>query len=416
MHEAVPPTNSGAPIPYTEFVAIVAFLLALNAAAIDIVLPALGPITQSFSITDGNLRQLVVASYVVSFGISQLIYGPLADRFGRRPVLFWGLAIYTLGSVGAIFAFGFSALIVARTIQGLGAGAIRVMAIAVVRDCYSGREMARIMSLAMMVFMAIPVLAPLLGQGVLMIAHWRWILTLVTAFGLIMIVWTRTRLPETLASESRRPLSAAKIFDAFRIVASNPISRGYGISLALVFGCLFAYLNSAQQIYQEIYGLGSLFPIAFSTGAIVVAISAFINARLVRKLGMRRLSHWALCLFTSANFILYALTLAGGGAISFTAFFVLNIASFCFFGIIAANFNAIAMEPLGAVAGTGSSVLGFLQTFFGGLIGAIIGLSFDGTLQPMALGFALMSIISIGAVAVSDPDNLFGKRDLPESA
>jgi DHA1 family bicyclomycin/chloramphenicol resistance-like MFS transporter len=397
-------------LPYAEFVTMVALLMALNAMAVDVILPALQQMGEALAVADENTRQLPLTAYIAFFGISQIIYGPLSDHLGRRPVLLVGLAIYALGCVGAAASGSFAMLLAMRAVQGIGAGATRVIAVSVIRDTFGGRKMASVMSLAMMVFMAVPIIAPVLGQGILIVAGWRAILLAIAAFGLIMAAWCFIRLPETLAPEKRRPLKAAPVMEAFGIVLTNRIACGYAMSTALIFGCLFGFLNSAQQVYQEVYGLGALFPLAFSSGALFIAVASFTNSRLVERLGMRLLSHSALAGFALTSAVLSAVAFVDQGYVPFLWFYVLMVVALCLFGFIGTNFNALAMDPLGHVAGTASSVLGFLQTFVGGVLGAGIGLAYDGTVLPLALGFLILSLLSFGIIFLTERDRLFGRR------
>lgn len=405
-----PADPPAARLPYAEFVAMVALLMALNAMALDIILPALQQMGESLGVADENARQLPLSAYLVAFGLSQILYGPISDRFGRRPVLMFGLLIYVIGCFGAAVAGSFSTLLVMRAVQGIGAGATRVIAVAIVRDTYSGRKMASVMSLAMMVFMTVPIFAPALGQGVLMIAGWRSVLLFIAAAGIIMAIWCTIRLPETLRPEFRRELRPRPIIEGFRIVLTSRIAFAYSLGTALIFGCLFGFLNSAQQIYQGIYGLGALFPLAFSASAIFIAVASFTNSRIVERLGMRRLSHLALAAFAGLAGILCVIALIDGGHVPFAVFFVLSLLMFSLFGFIGTNFNALAMEPLGSVAGTGASVLGCVQTFLGGLFGATVGYAFDGTVLPLSVGFLVLSLSSLAIVALIERGNMFARE------
>lgn len=406
---AAPP--AAARLPYAEFVTMVAFLMALNAMAIDVILPALQQMGASLGVVDENTRQLPLTAYIAFFGVAQLIYGTLSDHFGRRPVLLFGLVVYLLGCMGAAAAGSFPMLLAMRGVQGIGAGATRVIAISVIRDTYGGRRMASVMSLAMMVFMAVPIIAPNIGQAILMVAGWRSILVAIACFGLAVTVWCFLRLPETLHAEDRRPLRVRPILDAFRIVVSNRVAAGYAVGTGLVFGCLFAFLNSAQQIYQEEYQLGALFPVAFSAGAVFIAIASFTNSRLVERLGMRRLSHTALAVFIAVSALLLAIAAFNDGHIPFWIFFLGTLVTFCMFAFMGTNFNALAMDPLGHVAGTASSVLSSVQTILGGALGAAIGLAYDGTVLPLTLGYLILSLLSFSVIAMTEPRRLFGRLD-----
>jgi DHA1 family bicyclomycin/chloramphenicol resistance-like MFS transporter len=395
-----PAAPAAARLPYAEFVTMVASLMALNAMAIDVILPALQQIGASLGVADENTRQLPITAFVAFFGLAQLIYGTLSDHFGRRPVLLFGLVIYVIGCLGAAMAGNFPLLLAMRGVQGIGAGATRVIAVSVIRDTFGGRRMASVMSLAMMVFMAVPIIAPSVGQAILMVAGWRSILLAIALFGLAVTLWCFLRLPETLHPEDRRPLRIVPIVEAFRIVLGNRAALGYAIATGLIFGCLFAFLNSAQQIYQEEYKLGALFPIAFSAAAVFIAVASFTNSRLVERLGMRRLSHSALAIFIAVSMLLCALTALNGGHIPFWVFFLCTLVTFCMFAFMGTNFNALAMDPLGHVAGTASSVLSSLQTFLGGTLGALIGLAYDGTIIPLTLGYLVLSLLSFSVIAI----------------
>ncbi|WP_051630530.1 multidrug effflux MFS transporter [Afifella pfennigii] len=401
------------PIPYVEFVALVATLMALNALAIDVILPALDNISGEFALADENSRQFVVTAYVIGFGAAQLAWGPLSDRFGRKPVLLVGLVIYGLGALAAGLATGFSMLLACRLIQGIGAAATRVVAISVVRDVFGGRRMASVMSLVMMVFMAVPIVAPSLGQLVLFAASWHWIFVVMGLYGLGMILWSAIRLPETLADEYRRPLSAGKVAEAFAIVLTNRQALGYTLATALIFGGLFSFLNSSQQIYVEIFDLGAWFPVAFGASAIPIAAASFTNSRLVGRFGMRFLSHAALIGYCALAFLMTLASVLTPGLLGFWPFFVLISLIFCLFGFVGTNFNALAMEPLGHVAGTASSVLGFMQTFGGGFFGAIVGYLYNGTVTPFASGLTVLSLLAIGAIFIAEGGTLFRARHAP---
>ncbi|MGH6922562.1 MAG: multidrug effflux MFS transporter, partial [Propylenella sp.] len=395
-------------LPYAEFVAMIALLMALNAMAIDVILPALQQMGASLAVSDENARQLPLTAYIALFGASQLVCGPVTDRFGRRSVLIAGLVLYALGGIGAALSTSFATLLSMRALQGVGAGATRVIAVAVVRDVYGGRTMARVMSLVMMVFMAVPLIAPSIGQGILMIAGWRWILIFIAASSLAMLAWCWLRLPETLLPGDRRPLRPGPVLEAFRMVVANRIAAAYAFATALMFGAIFGFLNSAQQIYQGIFDVGAAFPFYFSSTAVLMAATLFANARLVERFGMRRLSHGALFSFTATTALLSSITLLDEGQLPFWLFHLLMVVALCQFGFITTNFNAIAMEPLGHVAGTASAVLGSMQTIIGGLVGAMIGYTYDGTVLPLALGFFVLALANILVVAVAERGRFFG--------
>ena len=398
-------------IPRWEFIALVAALMALNALAIDIMLPGLQQIGASLGVENENHRQYVITAYILGFGAPQLLYGPISDRFGRRWPLLLGMVVYVAAAIAASFAPSFEMLLALRFLQGVGAAGTRVIAVSLVRDVFGGRAMAEVMSLVFMVFMIIPVIAPLLGQGVMLFSEWHMIFVLMAGIAAAATLWSILRLPETLPEERRRPFSVAAVVDGFRIVLTNRVALCYTLASTLVFGGLFGFINSAQQIYVGIYGLGVWFPVLFAAVAGMMAVSSFANARLVGRFGMRRLSHGALLGFLAVNVVTFSLALAG--PMPLPVFATLFTIAMLQFGWIGSNFNAIAMEPLGHVAGTASAVQGFIQTLGGGLIGAAIGQAFDGTVVPFTAGFCLLALGGLVLVLVGEKGRLFGTHNPP---
>lgn len=390
---------------FAEFVALIAALMALNALSIDVMIPGLPQIGEALGVDDENQRQLVIGAYLIGFGVSQLAYGPLSDRFGRKPVLAVGLVLFALAALGAMLAQDFSHLLLARVIQGLGAGAPRVIAVSLARDCYGGREMGRVMSLAMMVFMAVPILAPSVGQVILLLGPWRWIFFVLLFGGVATLLWARFRLPETLPPERRRPISVSAVTSAYLETITTRVSCGYMVGMGILLGGLFGFINSAQQIFVGVFDLGTTFTLYFAAIALSMSGAAFLNSRLVGRFGMRRLSHGALILYIAVGSVHAAL--AHAGLAPFPVFFALQGVNMFLFGFIGANFNAMAMDPLGHIAGTASSMIGFFTTTTGAVVGALIGQAFDGTVFPMTLGFACLGLLSLGAVLVGEGGRLF---------
>lgn len=389
-----------------EFIVLVAGLMALNALAIDVMLPALPYMGEALGVSNENERQFVVGAYMFGFGFAQLAFGPLTDRFGRRAPLLFGLVVYIVCAFAATFAPNFTVLLVLRFVQGLGAAGTRVIATAVVRDKYSGREMAEIMSLTFMVFMAIPILAPGIGQVILLAGPWQYIFLFMTGLATVIALWAFFRLPETLHPEYRRPLSVGAVIEGFRIVVTNRQALFYGLGGTFLFGAMFGFVTASQQIFVEIYGLGPYFPVAFAAMAGGIAVAQFINSRVVKTYGMRRISHTAILIYLGGSVIWLALALMG--PVPFPLFFGLFLVIQWMFGWAASNMNSLSMEPLGAVAGTAASVFGFTQTVGGALIGTYIGQLYDGTLVPNATGYAVMGALVLGCVLVAEKGRLFG--------
>lgn len=405
------PDDAPSKIPVPELVVMAASLMALNALAIDVMLPALGLIAEDLNVASENDRQLVVVSYVLGFGAPQLAFGPLADRFGRRPVLFVALAGYTVAGLACALAPTFTALLVLRFVQGVFASGCRVIAVAVVRDLFKGRGMARIMSLVMTVFMVVPILAPGLGQVVLWLAPWRWTFGVLGIAGLTMFVWTFIRLRESLPPEARRKAGMAEVVGAFRVVLRSRVTLGYMLASGTVFAALFAFISSCEQIFREVFDQEETFALWFAGIALALSAANFANSRLVGRFGMQRISHLALVGFTVMSGVLFGLTRMYGDHLAlFVPLFALIFAQF---GLIGANFNALAMEPLGKVAGTASAVYGFSTTTLSGFVGGFIGRQYDGTTEPILLGYVALGLVAIGIVAVVERGRLFRSEGSP---
>ncbi len=390
-----------------EFIAMMAMLMAINSLAIDIMLPGLQEIGASLGVINENHRQYVVSAYIFGLGAAQVFYGPISDRFGRRKPMIFGLAVYFICAIGIVVVPSFSAMLALRFIQGAGAAATRVITISIVRDVFGGRAMAEVMSLIMMVFMVVPVIAPGTGQLIMLAGNWHLIFLFIAFGSLCIALWMYYRLPETLDPADVRPFTVSSILNAFRIVLTNRIALCYTIASTFIFGAMFGFINSAQQIYVGIYELGVWFPVAFSAVAIFMSAASFLNSRFVGRFGMRRLSHGSLLGFITITFIWMMVQIFGPQPMPFLMFLAFFAFSMFQFGWIGANFNTLAMEPLGHVAGTASSVLGFMSTVGGAMIGVIIGQSFNGTALPLVAGFFTVSIIGLVFVLIGEKGRLF---------
>jgi MFS transporter, DHA1 family, multidrug resistance protein len=406
--DSTPQSETTTPIrrlPLAEFVAMTAMLMATNALAIDIMLPALPAMGADFSISHENDRQLIIIAYMLGFGISQLVYGPLTDRFGRRSVLFISLSFYAVAGIACIFAPTFPMLIAARVFMGASAGGSRVIAVSAARDLYVGREMAKVMSLVMIVFMAAPIVAPFIGQMMLKIMDWRGIFWGLAIFGMIMVVWVYVRLPESLPKERRVPLNLPTMFRNYGKVISTRESLGYTIASGFMFGGLMSYISASEQLYHEVYKTGDMFALWFAGAAIAMSVSNLINSRLVERLGMRRMSHGALIGFVVVSAVHCLISLQG--PVPFPLFYTLVLLAFFMIGFQGPNYNAIAMEPLGRLAGSGAALMGFASSFVSATIGGFIASQFDGSTTPIFIGHFVVSSLALVTILVTERGKLF---------
>lgn len=388
------PAPAAGPTPgRKEFVFLIAALMASNALGIDAMLPALPAIGEALGVSDENRRQLVITFYMLGFGGAQLAYGPIADRFGRKHLLIGCMILYACFAALSGLASSFVLLLVARTLHGVAAAGTRVLVVAVVRDRFEGAAMAQVMSTAMIVFMMAPVLAPSLGQAVLAVGSWRHIFIALALYALALAVWGGLRLPETLAHAARRPLSAGSIGSAVAQTLSDRVSIGNTAAMTVTFGALLGFINSVQQVVFDVFQKPALIGIAFACIAMPMALSSYLNSRLVMRFGSRRLLLIALGAFTSfAAVHLVAILTVGETIWSFVALQALTMGCF---GLVGSNAGALAMEPVGHIAGTASALQGLLSTIGAALIGLVIGQMFDGTTLPLVAGFVICGALGL---------------------
>lgn len=419
-HARLPAMSPSNPVPdaaagrkpdihFAEFVSLIALLIGLSALSIDIMLPALADMADSYGVAAPNDRQLIVTFYMGAFAIGQPFCGPLSDRYGRKPVLIAGLLLYLLGSALALIAPSFETLLAARALQGLGAASPRITSMAIVRDRFVGRHMARVMSFVMMVFVTVPILAPSIGEGLVQLGHWSWIFAFMLICAAIALGWAAWRMPETQAPEDRIALSTAALRRAFLTVVTSRRTCGYAIGMGFLFGALIAYVGSAQQVFVDVYRLGSLFPIMFGAMASVLALAAFTNTRFVGRFGMRRVSHLALISYVLVTNSLLLFGFPGEPPLIVLGL-VIGGALYCF-GLIAPNFNALAMEPMGHVAGMAASLIGFYTSAAGAFFGWIVGQQFDGTVRPITMGFAGLGVLALVTVLITERGVLMRAAD-----
>ncbi len=380
---------------FVEFVCLMALIISLIALSIDAMLPALPAIVADLEVARVNDGQYVISMLFAGMGLGQILFGPLSDAIGRRRSMMLGFAIFALGCVLALAASDFGWMLLGRFLQGLGASGPRIITIALVRDIYKGREMARVMSFIMTVFILVPVAAPALGQLIIALASWRYIFGLFLLLTLVVSLWFFLRQPETLPPAKRSPMSIARILLDILAILRLRATLGYTLTMGCIFGAFIAYLSTSQQIFQVQYGLGALFPLYFGILACAIGGASLVNARLVMRYGMRRLSRIALvliCLLSAAAWVL-ALAFAGQPPLTLLMAYLLPL--FFGFGILFGNLNALAMEPLGHVAGLGSAVVGTLSTLLSVGFGIIAADAYDRTVIPLIAGFALLGLAGL---------------------
>ncbi len=384
---------------------MVAALMSLNALAIDTMLPALGVIAEHYQLEKANDQQLVLFSYILGFGAPQLVFGPISDRYGRKGLLIICLVGYTALSFLAMAIASFTALLAIRFVQGVFASGIRVIAVSIVRDLMAGRAMARVMSLVMTVFMIVPILAPALGQVVMNVMGWQWTFGVLGLGGFIMLIWVQFRLPETLAADNKAELNFKTSFKAYWQVVTTRMTIGYMAASGVIFGALFAFIGASEQIFDDVFGQGERFALLFAGIAGALAISNFINARIVEKVGMRRISHTILFVFIALSIANVAAMTIGGEKLSY--FFPLFALTFGCFGMLGANFSAIAMEPQGENAGTASAAYGFATSTVASLFGWAVASQFNGSVIPILWGFVGLGVLSLLIVMITEKGQLF---------
>ncbi len=391
--------------------ALLALLMALNAFAIDAMIPALPQIGIDLGVAEENRRQLIVIAYFVGFGSTQLIWGPLADRFGRKPVLALGIALYGLFALLCGIASTFAMLIAARAAMGASAAVARVLVISMVRDLFEGEKMARVMSLVFMTFMLVPVLAPNVGQAILLVASWRAIFLVLAAYAGIMIVWSLLRMPETLHEDYRRTLKPSDLADALWRTISDRLSLGYTLATTIIFASLVAYIASIQQIVFDVFDAGQFVGLVFAAIAAPMALAAWTNSRIVERFGLRKVSQAGLLGILGLSLV--HLAIAAGGYESLATFIIFQALTFCCFAFTSSNFGTLAMTNMAPIAGSASSVQGTISTLGSAAIGFAIGQAFDGTVLPYLAGLALCAAGAFVIVAVTENGRLFRRRPNP---
>ncbi|MEP1770858.1 MAG: multidrug effflux MFS transporter [Anderseniella sp.] len=383
------------PLGMAEFVTMLATMVSILALSIDAMLPALGRIGADLGVTDANDTQLIVSGMFLGFAAGQIAAGPLSDSFGRKPVIYGGYVIFIAGCIMSMTATVFEVMLAGRVLQGLGAAAPRIVSLALVRDGYEGRAMARIMSIVMAIFILVPAIAPSVGEAVLLVADWRAIFGLLLLVAVIAFMWFATRQPETLAMQDRRKFSLSNIAGGIAEACSFRAAVGYTIASGIIFGAFLGYLSSAQQVFQTVYGTGKLFAVYFGVAALAIGAASIFNSSVVMRLGMRFLTWRALFGVTVISALFLMIVWQFDGVPPLWSFMVWLLAAFFATGILFGNFNAMAMEPLGHMAGLGAAFVGSVSTFISLPLGWAIGHWFDNTVVPLIAGFAILGAISL---------------------
>lgn len=378
-----------------EFVALVALLISLGALAIDAMLPALPQIASDLGVANENDRQWVVTSMFLGFGIGQLFYGPVSDSIGRKKAIYGGIALFIAGCILSTLANSFALLLIGRVLQGVGAASTRTVSFALVRDQYEGRTMAKVMSLIMSVFILVPAIAPALGQAILVFAPWRAIFFALMLQALVGLLWFARRQPETLDPSDRIPLSLRALFKAASVVVSNRTAMGYTVVGGLVSGAFIAYLSSAQQIFVDQYQAGDRFALYFAMLALSIGTASITNSALVMRFGMEVLSTIGLVAMALLSAAFLAVVWHFDGTPPLWMLMAYMMPLFFCVGILFGNLNAMAMEPLGHVAGMASAVIGALTTLISLVLGAAVSQSYNGTMFPLVGSFAAMGAAAL---------------------
>lgn len=382
-------------IGFNEFIALMALMMSLVALSIDAMLPALPEIGMQLKVVDANNNQLIVSSVFLGLAIGQLFYGPISDSFGRKIPVYIGLVLFTLGCLISLNAHNLEVMLVGRFLQGLGVAATRTISMAIVRDQFGGDEMARVMSFIMAVFIIVPAIAPAVGQGILLIANWQMIFVLFIVLSVITLLWFGWRQPETLVLEKRRAFTFSLFKTGLKEVVTHPVAMGYTIAAGFIFTPFIAYLSTSQQVFQEQYQLGELYPLFFAVLALAIGLASFLNGRLVTRYGMIAMATKAIRVMSIVSIGMMGLAYIWNGHPPFWLLMVyFAITLFCV-GIMFGNMNALAMEPLGHIAGLGAAVIGSLSSLIAIPFAVFIGKSYNGTITPLIMGFALFSVLAM---------------------
>lgn len=372
-----------------------AVLMSMAALAIDTVLPALDQIGAGLGVQDPNDNQLIIVTLFLGMAFGQMFYGPVSDSFGRKKAIYLGTSIFILGNMISLLSTTFTYMLLGRVCQGLGVASCRVVTLAMIRDKLEGREMGRVMSLIMVMFIMVPAIAPSIGQGILFLATWKAIFGFIVTIGTGSTLWFFFRQPETLPQEKRLAFSVSTISSGIIETLHHPITRSYMVASGIIFGAFVGYLSCAQQILQIQYKLGNAFSLYFGALAVAIGCSSFVTSKLVMRFGMERLSFTSLLMLSTTSFLFYVYAQSVHGHPNLYVFMgYLTVTFFCF-GVLFGTFNTLAVQPMGHIAGVATSVISSVQTLLSIAVGGVIGQCYNGTVLPLVLGFLTCGLTSL---------------------
>lgn len=379
------------------FILTLAMCMAVTALGVDTALPAFPDIRDDFGLAEGATEVTRLITYfLLGNSLGLLPAGLLADRFGRRAVMWGGLALYVVGAVGTILAPSLGVMFLARFVWGLGSAGPRVAAMAMVRDAYAGEQMAKQMSFIMAVFILVPAFAPLLASGILLVGPWEFVFGFCAAMGLALTMFVG-RLPETLDPADRRALAVGDAWAGCRAVLTTPGTVAYLVSLSAMFGVFISYLASSEVVLDQVFGFGAWFPLYFGGLALVMGAAMWLNGRIVERMGLDRLIRLVFTVNIGVAAAMSGLALATGGTPPFWLFVVVQGAMLFGHQMLIPNLNAAAMRPLSHVAGIGSAILGMVPGVVGAILGGLIDDRFDGTVTPLSVAFAVSTVVAFAA-------------------
>ncbi|MFL2840567.1 MAG: multidrug effflux MFS transporter [Pseudohongiellaceae bacterium] len=381
------------------FITLMAVLMSLTALSIDVMLPALSQMGEDLEVHNPNDVQLIISSLFIGLAIGVMFFGPFSDSFGRKKAIYLGISIFLCGCAASIFSINFEFMLIGRVLQGFGAASCRIAAMCMIRDRFEGNAMARVMSFILIIFILIPALAPSLGQMILLFANWRVIFIVMFLIGIVSVTWVAFGQEETLKPEKRLPFKIKPIVNAIIETITNKVSRGYIIASGLIFGAFVGYLNSSQQILQEQYELGEAFAIVFGFLALAIGIASYANSRWVYKYGMEKICHTSLLVMVGITTIFLPISLLLNGHPPLILLIIYLLVVFFCCGLLFANFSTMAIHPLGHIAGAANSVIGAIQILLSVVLGGTIGYFYNGTINPLIIGFFILGIWSFLLVA-----------------